>query len=399
MSEGAAPSAGVADATATPGAGDSGSGSTQQPQAGTRADGRAIAPIRESLPGVVEVTEADEALAKLTGESARQARQERDQRGRFLKQPGAKAADGSPEQDSVKVPPKPGEEPKPERFKWAGEEWDSQEKAEQSFRTLRGQFRANEARARERDSAAHSATAWKAEHDRVLAELQAVKQGKVSPETGTTSEPSPEAGESIDWALYAEITKTAAERGQPEVATQWLAQEQERVMQARVEKLLSERLDAELAPVKEAEQIRYVEQHTNDLFASMAEYVSEDGSSAFPELQDEEQAADVGRLWHSLGLPPEQALTPQGAMSAVLMYRGYQAASNSANAANPAATPTAATSTPVVSDASTVIEEGVTVPEVGPDTYPGMTPEAARIAAALRRSGAHLTVPGLGFAR
>lgn len=388
MSEGAAPSVG-AESSAAP----TGEANVEQSgnQAGTRADGRAIAPIRESLPGVVEATEDDEKLARLTGESQRAARGQRDQQGRFVK---------SGVEKSAEIPLKPGEEPAPTKYKWAGEEWDSQEKAEQSFKTLRGQYKALDSRARERDAAAHSASAWKAEHDRVAAELQALKQGKAAPSNEATPEQSaPKAGESIDWALFAEIQKVAAERGDPGFANRWLAEQQEAVIQARIEKAINERLEKELAPVKEAEQIRYVENHTSNLFASMAEYVTDDGSPAFPELQNEEQAADVGRLWHSLGLPPEQALTPQGAMSAVLMYRGYAAARNSGKTHEAAVAAATQATPPTPSDASTVIEEGQPVFDNEATADPGTDPVAARLQTALRRSGAHLTVPGLGFSR
>jgi hypothetical protein len=337
---------------------------------------------------VVEADESDELLAEITGERDKLSFKDRDERGRFVPKDGA-----APDED---VPPEPDAPPKPAKFKFGGSEWDTQEQAEQNFRTLRGQFKAYEGKAREFDKAAASARGWHAETQRLQAELEGLRGGKGATETAPAAEQEAQpAGESIDWAMYAEVKKAAAEAGQPELAEKWLHGEQERVLDARMQAML----DEQMAPVRDAEQNAFVDNHVAALFDSLGGYVLPGTDTpAYPELADPTTAAQVGRLWHDMGLPTEIALTPQGAVAAIQLYRGTRASLPASVTASPAPVP-APVQVPVSSDATTVLEEGMDVGDPLMTLPTQRSPEASRIAAALRKSGASLHVPGLGFSR
>lgn len=376
----AAPSAGAPSAQPATGEGTPqapASPETTQPQ---ESKARTLRPIK-SLPGVVEADQSDELLARITGEPLHA--EGRDEKGRFLRKTA---------EDSSEVPLAPDAAPKPDKFKWAGEEWDSEEKAVQSFKSMRGQFKANATRAAERDDAAASARGWHAESQRLQAELDGLRGGKGDAASAPAVEqPAQADGESIDWALYAEVKKAATEAGQPDLAEQWLAKEQERSLTSRLEAVLK----TALKPIEEASQNAYLENHTNALFESLADYAMPDGTPAFPELANPESAFAVGQLWHNMGLPSEIALTPQGAVAAIQLYRGVHGSPKASADAAPGPAPSQA---PAL-DARAVLEEGVMPSDEARVMPTQRTPEAERIVAALRKSGANIHIPHLGFGR
>lgn len=296
---------------------------------------------------------------------------------------------------TLEVPPKPGEEPPPSKFKFAGEEFDTQEKAEQNFKSLRGQFKPLVERVTQAEThlakAAESARGWKAEHDRIAAELEAYRTGKASPQSQPAESQTPEASaEGIDWDLYAEIHRLATEKGEPWKAEQWLVKEQQKIFEAR----LAAMRDEVTLPQRTAEVHAAIGQQTEALFTSLADYVNPDGSPAYPELSDPQAAYQIGRFWTSMGLPPESALTPQGAIAAIGLYR--MAAGSQGSAATPAPPPPPPPTpppdtTPAVAAAGLVGGRPSVVPANGNST----SPEAARIIAGLKQ--ATLTRPGLGF--
>lgn len=320
--------------------------------------------------------------------------------GRFL------AVEGAP----TDVPPRPGEEPgppepTPSKFKFAGEEWESQEKAEQNFRSLRGQFKpllermtaiesAHKESTETLHRAAESARGWKAEADRLSAELEAYRTGKApqsQPAGESTTPASDEQG--IDWDLYAEIHRLATEQGTPWKAEQWLVKEQQRVLDQR----LAAMKDEVTRPQREAEARQQIAAQTDQLFTALSDYANPDGSPAFPELSDPEAAYQIGRFWTSLGLPPEAAFTPQGAIAAVALYRmaaGSQG--RPAPASAPAAPPASPSPTPQAFAAAAAAGLDGGRPSAVPMNGEGrMSPEAARILAGLKQ--ATLVRPGLGF--
>jgi hypothetical protein len=46
-----------------------------------------------------------------------------------------------------------------------------------------------------------------------------------------------------------------------------------------------------------------------------------DGRQAFPETSDPQALHEIGQVWHDANLPPDYALTPQGFMAAVGLWR------------------------------------------------------------------------------
>lgn len=322
--------------------------------------------------------------------------------GRFL--PGT-----SPAQDAAEhtLEPANADAPAPEpvsKFKFAGEEYDSQAAAEQQVRTLRGQFKPVQALARNLGGMEHivpkfteaatSARGWKAEADRLSAELAAVRSGAPtaqsppSPSTSATDA----ATEGIDWELYAEVTRLATESGEPWKAQQWLHEQSEKLVSSRVQSLLDERL----APLAQREHQAEVVAKTETLFGSLAGYTNSDGSPAFPELNDETSAYEVGKLWATLGLPADFAMTPQGAIAAIGIYRMAKSGSQARANTSPAPTAPSAPMSPTDAHAAAALSDGrPTVASVAGGGTPSA--EAARILNALRSANASGSRAHLGF--
>lgn len=321
--------------------------------------------------------------------------------GRFL--PGsAPAQDGEGDhtlEAGQDAPPAPTT-----KFKFGGIEFDSQEAAEQNFRSLRGEFKPLSQLAKSLGGmteiaptlqrAADSARAWKAHADSLTAELQAYRQGgqpaqqqqEVEQDVPTAG-PGAEVG--VDWALYAEIKKLAADSGEPWKAEQWLISETSKAERARFEQMLNDRL----APLDRERQQAGVVSQTEALFGQMAEYSYADGSPAFPELHDETAAYEIGKLWASLGLPREAAMTPQGAAAAIALYRMRLNGKSLPVPAQPTAgipagsLPQAPAPSPSDAAAAAAVADGRTsqfeLPGAG-----GPSAEAARILAGLRSANA-----------
>jgi hypothetical protein len=314
--------------------------------------------------------------------------------GRFVAP--SSAADGTGV-DALEAAADSAADPKPQsaKFKFAGEEFASQHEAEQNFRSLRGQFKPITSLARslggvdkiipQFQSAAESARGWKAEADRLAAELASVRNGQPVGASTATTAPDADAADAeptIDWGLYAEIRQLADQSGEPWKAEQWLAEQQDAIIQARVQRILDKRL----APLADAEAAQSREAQTANLFGSLAEYTNSDGSVAFPELHDEAAAYEVGKMWASLGLPPEAALTPQGAVAAIAVYRMARGNRSQASpAAPPSAIPSRLPGAPTDARAAADLGDGrvreLSVPEAGSPSA-----DAARILSGLRQA-------------
>jgi hypothetical protein len=308
--------------------------------------------------------------------------------------------------------------PTPAKFKFADEEYESQQAAEHNFKTLRGHFKPVQALAKQLggidkiaptlSSAAESARGWKARADALEAELAAARSGRPPANTPAAAQPdtpasTPQAAEAaqadVDWELYAEIKKLATEKGEPWKAEQWLITEVRKAERAHLEKLLEQRD----APLKAAQAKEAMAAQTETLFGSLAEYTNADGSPAFPELGDEAAAYEVGRLWASLGLPPQAALTPQGAIAAIALYREHKRSAGSQAGSAPAPTPsTPPPATPPPTATDTAAAAGLTDGRPSPASVPGMgqngaSPEAAAILAGLRNVNKNGRSALLGF--
>lgn len=221
------------------------------------------------------------------------------------------------------------------------------EAAEQNVRSLRGTFKPISGLAKHLggmdkivpkfSEAAESARGWKAAHDSLKAELDAIRGG--SPADGSTpSDPAaPPATEadSVDWELYAEVKKLATDSGEPWKAEQWLIEQVRKGERARVDHLLDERF----APLTAAQQKMQTAAKTEALFENLTNYTHDDGSPAFPELNDASAAYEIGRIWASMGLPAEAALTAQGAIAAIAVYRMRQPQARAGTAPTPTVPP------------------------------------------------------------
>lgn len=389
-----APPAGPADAAA-PGLGTPVPDSGITPEADARAPrlARPLKPI-PSLPGVFPDDDPFPLPPSRTAATSDPAKQgepgpARGPDGRFLAP--SSATDGAGEHALEAVDPKPASA----RYKFAGEEFASQEAAEQNFKSLRGQFRPIQALARQLggiekiqttlESAADSARAWKAEAERLA---------NGAPATSTsTAEPTAPAEAGIDWALHAEIKRLATESGEPWKADQWLAERQDEIVQARVQRILDERL----APLAEQEQEQQLVSRVEDLWSGLAQYTNSDGSPAFPELNDPVAAHEIGLMWHAMGLPAEAALTPQGAIAAIAVY---EKAKRGRSQANPATQPLAAPAAPQVpTDAHAAADlgdgRGPRAMRVADASSPSA--EAAAILAGLRQVNSGNRAATLGF--
>lgn len=361
-----------------------------------------LAPIKtapKTIPGVLSEEDSDffeapppppkQKIAKADGDIS-----PRGPDGKFAK------ADGSPADASSDIPQPPaGEEAqeedshaRPAKFKFAGEEFDSEEAAAQNFKSLRGQFKPLQDRAHQAEiilgKAAESARGWKAAHDALLAE-----RGQPSPPAGKaegTTESPAEPG--IDWELYAEIKRVATEAGQPWKAEQWLHAQSEELLQ----KKFDAKLEDALKPSRDREAQEALGAQTEELFGSLAEYVNSDGSPAFPELQDESSAYEVGKLWYSMNMPQDYIFTPQGAFAAVAMYRAIRGAQSrqGSGQATVASLPSGPRAEQVAAEAANIVGGRPDAPTLDEaDQSPSAA--AVRIKQALRKVS--LSRPAYGF--
>jgi hypothetical protein len=329
-----------------------------------------------------------------------QAARARDAAGRF-----ARTADGTPiVERGAKPEPAPDGEPvipdlpeaKP-KFKFAGREFDSPEAAEHWVKSMEGRYKPVQEKATKTDAelvkAAESARGWHGEAQRLAARVAELEAGGGKPATPAADATSaPPAG--IDWELYAQVRKIANEAGTPEKADQWLQEQHDAVLRAEIARLREEAIES---PRREAEAQAQRAQTADTLVSSMAEHVNPDGSPAFPEFRDGAQARAVGELWQSLGLDPDLALTPGGAVAAVAIYRMARAMGGGAASA-PAPAPTPAVPPPPPSDPAADAAAGL---DGGRPLMPAalgrreLDPGVARLVAGLKNT--QLIRPGLGF--
>lgn len=280
--------------------------------------------------------------------------------GRFLAGASPAGTDGEHGREPGPADPAPPPPTPTAKFKFAGEEYDSQEAAEQNVRSLRGQYRPVQSLARQVGGMEHiapkfveaaaSARGWQAKATALEAELTALRSGAPASTAAPTSTPTPVAADpavaehAIDWDLYAEVSKLANERNEPWKAQQWLHEQTQKVVDSRLQRALADKF----APLEAQQHQQAVAGQTEELFSNLATYVNGDGTPAFPELHDEDSAYEVGRMWATLGLPADFALTPQGAIAAIGIYRMARTGSQARTtptppqpAAHPPAPPTA----------------------------------------------------------
>lgn len=431
-----APAAASADAAAAQPAPGAAAPAQAAPQTTAPADGIPAVPARKPLPrlpGVEPDPEDDPSAFLPRPPDARTAAPQRGPDGRFLPADPARtgtppASDADTAVEGTGPHPQEPDQGRAEKFKFGDVEFDSREAAEQNFKSLRGQYRPLMQIAREYGGvdkipavlgrAVESARGWhqhaqalEGQIQHLMAELEAVRSGKPVPPAGRTqpqtqnaAAPAPDAeAAEVDWGLFAEISKLANEQGEPHKAIEWLMQQNSQVMQSRLERLLAQHLAPLLAQQQQSAQTEQILAQTETLFGNLAEYTLDDGSPAFPELNSEDTAHEVGVTWANLGLDPEAALTPQGAIAAVAVYRMAKAAQSGAmpgqvtptTPASPA--PQGAAPSPTLTDALAAAGmDGGRPTTVTAGSDGSQSAEAARILAGLASANKN-TRSALGF--
>lgn len=320
----------------------------------------------------------------------------------------------APEAGKDGKPPLPEGQKPADGIEFGGKKYKTEGEALQAARSLHGMFRSlNTEKQRlteERNYGYQSGNAWKAEHDRVKAELDALKQGKPAPavqgaqvgagvagsgEVATDQLPDTNALLSdIDMDAFEAI---AVQGGLPK-AGQYLASELLRVVTQKILPVYDNRLKTSLQPFQaERDQVRQA-QEVDQLINSLSGLRTAAGEVAFPELSDHKALAEIGDFWRASGLPREAAMTHQGLMAAIGLYRmsrGFIPAEGAPNL-NPPGAPAAAVELPASGPAASVPAESVgpTPANAGRSNH---SPQTQRLLNALDKT--NLVDPKLGFAR
>lgn len=273
----------------------------------------------------------------------------------------------------------------PEPFQFGGRTWESREKAEHWARTTQGIGRA----AQENRLALIEARQQLANYERQLAELKAAQeraaaQPPVNERVG--SQPGQaDANQPLGDDELAEVFGILQQNNGPAVANRFLTQQlQLRAEQAASSKLseFEEKLNKMITPLVEQHEYQQLTSQADRLIGAMATYTTGAGQLAFPELQDSEAVAEIGRIWSEMGLPQENLLSIQGLTAAVGLYRmanGYQA-----NAVAASAAPVPSYNSPAVaSSAAAVASASGDAPRATPRP---MTPQE-QVLADIRNAG------------
>jgi hypothetical protein len=246
-----------------------------------------------------------------------------------------------PEDKNVPEPP-PGSEKKdsqaPEKFVFAGEEYESQEKAEQSIRSLKGMFKPlTEERDAERtraDQAVDSAIQWRDYAQKLEAEKKAgqpdspAPHGTQPPAEGQQAFDYAKILQSIDGQAFEKIAQDP-DKGLP-IAGRFLAAQ---IMDAVTNELLPQyrqqildEVNKGIDPIREQQEFNQAAESVKDMFVNASQLRDAEGNQAFPELNDPEIAYKIGELWRQSDLPADIAMTPKGLIQAIAQFRLYHGA-------------------------------------------------------------------------
>lgn len=260
------------------------------------------------------------------------------------------AATGKPEAQPAAAsprPPAPGE-PKPGEqkpgFRFADQDFTTQEEAEQNVRSLRGMFKplqekvkSYENELRESDAVAR---AWadkfrdaatgklsKADRAAFLKQLGVEDGPGVAGHADAGNAGGGESGEGIE-DLLSGIDMDALEilAADPEagfkVAMKYFASELLGAVQNKLVPKIESRVQSSIDPwVQERAQHEQVKR-VDKLIESVGAYRNPaTGEYAFPELRDGDMITEVGDVWFARGGRPEDLETPQGLIDAVARYR------------------------------------------------------------------------------
>lgn len=252
----------------------------------------------------------------------------------LIKRPAGEAAPKTPVPATDKRAPADS----PAKFKFAGEDFETQDQAEQSFKTLRGMYRPLKEKADQSDHNYTASQRWMDVTKQVLA-------GTASPETinalrtqlgvagVATRAPQSHSGsqgagssnvagilKDIDMGAFATIA--ADPDGGLEVAGRYLVQE---VLNAVEEKLLpavEQRIQGRVQPLLADREQSDLSRSAETLLEQMGNLVDPTTKEiAIPELRDPVAVTEIGRLWGADGGKAEELVTPRGLIKAVALYR------------------------------------------------------------------------------
>lgn len=253
---------------------------------------------------------------------------------------------GRPEDEGGKqTPPEPppGSDQKkvdpaaPEKFTFAGKEYESKEAAEQSIKSFQGMFKPLQA---ERDQMVTLANQWKEYAENIERRYQQGTPPAASPApTRTPQSPAPQLDaktilNAIDGAAFEKIAQDP-DKGLPYASRFLAAQILDAVNQHLIPQVRQQAIDEmnqRMAETYGKDIQSYREQRAfEDATTEVAEIFNgvralkdqSTGEPAFPELNDPDTARKVGELWSKMNLPMEYALSPQGVLQAIANYRMY----------------------------------------------------------------------------
>lgn len=297
---------------------------------------------RPTLPGLVGGNNepADPEIAKAVGqEDAKSRVPQRDPAtGRFKSADDEREAEMLAERDRPQFPEGAEEAPDGEekdepkgKFKFGGVEFDSQEAAEQNFRSLRGVHRSLIERVKSEESEKlygyKAANAWQAEHDKVSKRVAELEQELASYKSGRG--PSGAAAGPVSTDGLAETLQTfeyIARNGTITQAGEFLLTEAAKLAEAKLgEKItqLEQKLSERLMPFESQSEQYQVAENMTRVVVQLSDYKLMDGSLAFPELRDEAKLERIGEIWGELGYPEEHLQTPNGIITAISLLRMY----------------------------------------------------------------------------
>jgi hypothetical protein len=293
-------------------------------------------PRRTSLPGVV------------TGEGAPEL-PVRGPDGRFISQEEAarlfnadldgESDDGVRIEGDEPAPKATPEEPpkKPElpgqggKVMFLGKEYANLAAVEQMYRSLQGMhdpIAKKLAQAeKDRDYGYDAANRWQQEAEAAKAKLVEYEKGR-QPATsaGTEQKQGLDLEALVDGINYDAFETIAHDpKGGTRVAGRYLASQILNAVASQIVPALRAELMKEISPVRDTLQTSQQEAATANRVAQVLDQVAAmqtmDGKPAFPELLDAEMLHEIGATWRESGLPPEAAMSPQGLINAIGLYR------------------------------------------------------------------------------
>lgn len=260
--------------------------------------------------------------------------------GRFLKKedggdappdpglPPSVGQEGEPQPD-----PTLGPDGQPQKFTFAGKEYDSQEKAEQTLKTLQGMHKSMEQRVvtaeGERDYGYTAANKWmeyaKGLEQRIAEQGQgATPQTPSSPSVGSDGQAGATANnllEGIDMDAFEYIaTRGSLAKAGEYLATELMKAVNDRVLPAKL-KELEGKMDQTLQPYQQQAQHQQTVESMAAVTTQLASLKTQTGETAFPELGDTAKVEEIGRIWAQEGQSLKDLADPRGLMKAIGLYR------------------------------------------------------------------------------